>query len=99
LQRRPAQHHQLLGYRTSPTSIVVSPLFDAFSSGGRAINTVDMSQKAVDLKNQGNKAFGHGDYPAAVDLYTKAIELNDKEPLFFTNRAQVCSRHMRLNCG
>ena len=49
-----------------------------------------MSQEAVDLKNKGNKAFAAGDWPAAIDFYTKAIELNDKEPTFYTNRAQVC---------
>lgn len=48
-----------------------------------------MSQEAVDLKNQGNKAFAAGDFPTAVTLYSKAIELNGKEPTFFTNRAQV----------
>ncbi|RDA85059.1 hypothetical protein CP532_3127 [Ophiocordyceps camponoti-leonardi (nom. inval.)] len=48
-----------------------------------------MSQDAVDLKNQGNKAFAAGDFPTAVTLYTKAIDLNDKEPTFFTNRAQA----------
>ncbi|EFY97335.1 hypothetical protein MHUMG1_06973 [Metarhizium humberi] len=48
-----------------------------------------MSQEAVDLKNKGNKSFASGDYPAAVDFYSKAIGLNDKEPTFFTNRAQA----------
>jgi serine/threonine-protein phosphatase 5 len=48
-----------------------------------------MSKSAVDLKNEGNKSFAAGDYISAVDLYSKAIELNDKEPTFFTNRAQV----------
>lgn len=48
-----------------------------------------MAQSAVDLKNEGNKAFQSGDYPGAVELYTKAIDLTDTEPLFFTNRAQV----------
>ncbi|KAH8733322.1 serine/threonine-protein phosphatase 5 [Ilyonectria robusta] len=48
-----------------------------------------MSQSAVDLKNQGNKAFAAGDWPTAIDFYSKAIELNDKEPTFFTNRAQA----------
>lgn len=48
-----------------------------------------MSQEAVDLKNKGNKAFAAGDFITAVDLYSKAIERNDKEPTFFTNRAQV----------
>lgn len=51
-----------------------------------------MSQEAVDLKNKGNKAFAAGDWPSAIDFYTKAIELNDKEPTFYTNRAQVCRR-------
>ncbi len=48
-----------------------------------------MSQ-AVDLKNQGNKAFAGGDFLAAIKFYSQAIDLNDKEPTFFTNRAQVC---------
>lgn len=42
------------------------------------------------FKNQGNKAFSAHDWPTAIEFYTKAIELNDKEPTFFTNRAQVC---------
>lgn len=48
-----------------------------------------MAKSAVDLKNEGNKAFVSGDYPSAVQLYSQAIEANDKEPTFFTNRAQV----------
>ncbi len=48
-----------------------------------------MSKSAVDLKNEGNKAFSSGDFPGAVELYCKAIALDDKQPLFFTNRAQV----------
>ncbi|GAO17037.1 uncharacterized protein UV8b_03147 [Ustilaginoidea virens] len=48
-----------------------------------------MSQEAVHLKSKGNKAFSSGDYPSAVDYYSQAIKLNDKEPTFFTNRAQA----------
>jgi serine/threonine-protein phosphatase 5 len=48
-----------------------------------------MSKTAVELKNEGNKAFSSGDFPSAVELYSKAIELDDKQPAFFTNRAQV----------
>ena len=48
-----------------------------------------MSQEAVDLKNKGNKAFASGDWPTAIDFYSKAIDKNDKEPTFYTNRAQV----------
>lgn len=47
-------------------------------------------EEAVALKNQGNKAFAAHDWPTAIDFYTKAIELNDKEPTYFSNRAQVC---------
>lgn len=46
-------------------------------------------EEAVALKNQGNEAFKQGDWPTAIDFYTRAIEKNDKEPAFFTNRAQA----------
>lgn len=45
--------------------------------------------KANDLKNQGNKAFAAHDWPTAIDFYSKAIELNDKDPAYWSNRAQV----------
>ncbi|TDZ22462.1 Serine/threonine-protein phosphatase T [Colletotrichum orbiculare MAFF 240422] len=67
-------------------------------------------EKATALKNQGNKAFAAHDWPAAINFYTQAIELNDKEPAFFTNRAQAnlkseaygyaiadCSKAIELN--
>ena len=41
------------------------------------------------LKVQGNKAFAQHEWPAAVEFYTKAIEKYDKEPSYFSNRAQV----------
>jgi serine/threonine-protein phosphatase 5 len=46
-------------------------------------------EQAVALKNDGNKAFAAHDWPRAIDLYTKAIELNDQDPAFYLNRAQV----------
>jgi hypothetical protein len=49
-------------------------------------------EEATQLKNQGNEAFKNQDWANAVDFYTKAIELWDKEPSFYTNRAQVRSR-------
>lgn len=47
------------------------------------------SEAAVELKNKGNDAFKNKDFPAAIDLYSQAIKVYDKEPSFFTNRAQV----------
>jgi serine/threonine-protein phosphatase 5 len=46
-------------------------------------------EEATELKNQGNEAFKNQNYQAALDLYSKAIETYDKDPSFFTNRAQV----------
>ena len=59
-------------------------------------------EDAVALKDKGNKAFKEHDWLAAVDFYSKAIEANGKEPLFYTNRAQVTgftpdSRDKRLH--
>lgn len=45
--------------------------------------------KAVELKNQGNEAFKKHDWPAAIESYSKAIELDDTEPAYYSNRAQV----------
>ncbi|KAK3696317.1 Palmitoyl-protein thioesterase 1 [Vermiconidia calcicola] len=47
------------------------------------------AEDAVTMKNKGNEAFKAKDWPAAIDFYTKAIDLNDKEASFFTNRAQA----------
>jgi serine/threonine-protein phosphatase 5 len=46
-------------------------------------------EQAVALKNEGNTAFAAHDWPKAIEFYTKAIELNDKEPTYYSNRAQV----------
>lgn len=49
--------------------------------------------KAVALKNQGNDAFKKHDWPTAIDFYSQAIELDDTEPTFYANRAQVRIPH------
>lgn len=46
-------------------------------------------EEAVALKDKGNAAFKEHDWPTAIEFYTKAIETYDKEPSFYTNRAQV----------
>lgn len=46
-------------------------------------------EAAVTLKNKGNEAFKAKDWPTAIDFYSKAIDANDKEPSFYTNRAQA----------
>ncbi len=46
-------------------------------------------EQAVALKNEGNKAFAAHNFLSAIEFYTKAIDLNDQEPTYFANRAQV----------
>ena len=45
-------------------------------------------EQAVALKNEGNKAYAAHDWNKAIELYTKALELNDQDPVFWSNRAQ-----------
>ncbi len=45
--------------------------------------------KALAFKNDGNKAFLKHDWPTAIGLYSKAVELDGSEPTYFANRAQV----------
>jgi len=46
-------------------------------------------EDAIVLKDKGNVAFKNHDWPAAIESYSKAIEIYDQEASFFTNRAQV----------
>ena len=56
-------------------------------------------EQAVAFKNDGNKAFAAHDWPKAIHLYTKAIDLNDKEPVFYSNRAQVYLSASQSRCS
>ncbi|KAJ3405438.1 Hsp90 cochaperone [Chytridiales sp. JEL 0842] len=40
-----------------------------------------------ELKSQGNKAFSSGDFDAAIDLFSKAIELDSSNHVLFSNRS------------
>lgn len=46
-------------------------------------------EDAAALKQKGNKAVADHEWLNAVDFYTQAIEINDKDPTFYCNRAQV----------
>lgn len=47
------------------------------------------SHAAEQLKEKGNKSFRNGDYQEAEDFYTQAIQRYSRNPLIFTNRANV----------
>ncbi len=42
---------------------------------------------ADDLKNQGNKAFQAKDYDTAIDLFSKALELDHQNHVLYSNRS------------
>jgi serine/threonine-protein phosphatase 5 len=46
-------------------------------------------EEAIAFKNQGNEAIKAHDWQKAIELYTKAIELDPTQALFYSNRAQV----------
>ena len=44
-------------------------------------------EEATKYKNLGNASFQAGDYPEAVEHFTKAIELNPSDHVYFSNRS------------
>mmetsp|Transcript_12236 Transcript_12236/g.16001 ORF Transcript_12236/g.16001 Transcript_12236/m.16001 type:complete len:264 (+) Transcript_12236:116-907(+) len=46
-----------------------------------------MSEKAEELKELGNKAFGSKDFDAAIKHYSSAIQLDKKNHVYFSNRS------------
>ena len=48
-----------------------------------------MSYLADELKEQGNLAFRNGEFVEAEDLYTQAVQKYSRNPLIWTNRANV----------
>jgi serine/threonine-protein phosphatase 5 len=50
------------------------------------------AENAIALKQKGNKAVAAHEWLNAVNFYTQAIEINDKDATFFCNRAQASGR-------
>ncbi|KAI0708149.1 protein prenylyltransferase [Fomitopsis betulina] len=48
---------------------------------------VDTAKQAEKVKEEGNAAFKAQKFQAAIESYTRAIELNPSEPTYLTNRA------------
>ncbi|KAL8688011.1 MAG: hypothetical protein Q9218_005974, partial [Villophora microphyllina] len=49
------------------------------------------SPEAESFKSQGNAAMQQKDYPKAIELYTKAINLSPTNPIYLSNRAAAYS--------
>lgn len=57
------------------------------ASPGSTQNSQILSQDAEHHKQNGNKYFKAGDYTKAIEEYTRAIELEPRNPTFLSNRA------------
>ncbi|KAL8645357.1 MAG: hypothetical protein Q9226_007340 [Calogaya cf. arnoldii] len=74
-----------------------APMPGASSSKPATTNTpkpsgpTPTSSEAEEFKSQGNKAMQQKDYPKAIDLYSKAIELSPTNPIYLSNRAAAYS--------
>ena len=55
-------------------------------------------EEATQYKNQGNDAFRNQAWDAALEFYTKAIETYNRDPSFYTNRAQVRASPVAHDC-
>ena len=49
------------------------------------------NEESERLKGQGNAALQRKDYPAAIDFYTKALEISPLNPIYLSNRAAAYS--------
>ena len=47
------------------------------------------TEDSLALKKKGNEAVASHDWLKAIEFYTQAIDLNDKDATFYCNRAQV----------
>jgi len=82
------------------------PIGEVLNSDGQKINNnsiicdevlptrPDTDLLAAKEKEQGNIAFSAGNYPLALIHYSRAIKLNWKEPVFYSNRALV---YLKMN--
>ncbi|KAI7687293.1 Small glutamine-rich tetratricopeptide repeat-containing protein beta [Sarcoptes scabiei] len=83
---------------TLPSSVPLLEIFAANCNQPSKIVKKEISAeekiKANELKNQGNEFMESGQFANAVDAYTKAIEIDKTNPIYYCNRAAA---HNKLN--
>lgn len=63
----------------------------AAPTGGNTTSVGATTPESETLKSKGNAAMARKDYSAAIDLYTKAIEIAPANPIYLSNRAAAYS--------
>lgn len=68
-------------------TLPTSPGADPMDVDAQPVKKEEETLTADQVKEKGNVAFKAGRYGDAIDLYSKAIEMNPLEPSYLTNRA------------
>ena len=79
-------YDKLKNQSKGPSSTSTSSSKDGASSAKGAT-----SEEAEKFKSQGNEAMKRKDYPAAIDAYTKALNISPLNPVYLSNRAAAYS--------
>lgn len=75
----------------TPAAPSTSATADKAASSVQKEPTDVQRKEAEGLKSQGNSAMAKKDYPAAIELYSKALAIVPSDPIFLSNRAAAYS--------
>lgn len=81
------------GSSTGPSDSKSSASKDAPKAA--SASTLGSTAEAEAFKGQGNAAMARKDYAAAIDLYTKALNITPLNPIYLSNRAAAYSASQR----
>lgn len=82
---------QRLRERKKSSETTSEPTSESAAASSTTKPSEEDKKKAEELKALGNKEVSSGNYEKAVELYTKAIELNSTNPIYYCNRAAAYS--------
>ncbi|POS87017.1 hypothetical protein EPUL_002064 [Erysiphe pulchra] len=85
---------------TTTSNLLSSILPGLHSKEDNTIISEEQKKQAEDYKSQGNASMAKKDYATAIELYTKALDIMPKNPIFLSNRAAAHSalKDYKLAC-
>lgn len=86
---------------TTITTLLSSIIPELDSKNDSTVISEEQKKQAEDYKSQGNASMAKKDYTAAIELYTKALDIMPKNPIFLSNRAAAysASKDYKLACA